>query len=689
MAIILPACRRFLPCALAAICAAAGRAPQSRIVDAPDARSSVVLRGSAHPLAQARYAAGPLDGTTVLHGISLNFAPSPAQQAELDELLRELQDPVSPNYQAWLTPAEFDRRFGLSPADLAKVQDWLRGQGFAIDEATPLRVRFGGSVAQVEAAFQTRMQHYRLGGEMHFAYAGELSLPAALSSVVAGVDHLDDFRPKPRLAPAQPRFTSSISGNHYLVPDDFATIYDLKALYSAGIDGAGRKIAVVGQSAILVQDVRNFRSNSGLAANDPVMVLVPNTGASTVNESSGDENESDLDVEWSGGVAPAATIEFVYVGNSSNSSVFDALTYAIDQQIAPLISISYGNCEANFPNGQYSGIETELQKANALGETVFVASGDSGAADCDYPTSPGQTVSYASHGLAVDYPASSVYATGVGGTEFNDAPASTYWSSANDAGNGSALSYIPEMAWNDTFNSANSSHDLSASGGGVSTLFGKPSWQTGTGVPQDGRRDVPDVALPASNYHDQYLYCTSDASNNTTCVNGFRMADSTLTAAGGTSFGAPTFAGIIALVSQKLGANGLGNINPTLYQLAASTTNVFHDITSGNNQVCTTAGSDCASAGVIGYVAGTGYDLTTGLGSVDAANLANAWSTAGSGGGSSSGGSSSGSSSSGGTSAGSGSGGGGSSSSGGGAWSPLFILLLAGLGLMRRPGRVA
>ena len=191
--------------------------------------------------------------------------------------------------------------------------------------------------------------------------------------------------------------------------------------------------------------------------------------------------------------------------------------------------------------------------------------------------------------------------------------------------------YIPEMAWNDTTTSS-----LSAGGGGASSIFGKPSWQAGTGVPADGKRDVPDIALNASNAHDPYLICSQDYFNSanppinaTSCTTGFRASDQSFAAIGGTSAGAPTFAGILALINQATSSNGLGNVNPMLYSLAAnnSQNHAFHDIASGDNKVpCTTGTTDCpAGTTTIGFAAGAGYDQVTGLGSLDVANLIAAW----------------------------------------------------------------
>jgi hypothetical protein len=354
--------------------------------------------------------------------------------------------------------------------------------------------------------------------------------------------------------------------------------------------------------------------------------------------SSGDETEADLDLEWSGGIAPKATIKYVTVGNNKNFNVFDSLHYAITNNVAPVISISYGNCEANLSKSFVLTMQQWAQQANSQGQTISGPSGDDGAADCD------SKVSSATHGLAVDVPASIPEVTGVGGSEFTGDAAATvsngcsaatqYWNTSCSATSGaSALSYIPEDTWNDPV----SSQGFSSSGGGASIIFGKPSWQSGTSVPSDGKRDVPDIALSASPFHDSYLICSQDyfdsatpPVNLTSCTTGFRASDGqALEGIGGTSAGAPTFAGIIALINQATSSNGLGNVNPMLYSLYAnnSVSHAFHDVTSGTNKVpCTSGTKNCPSGTTtIGFTSGTGYDQVTGLGSLDVANLITAW----------------------------------------------------------------
>jgi Pro-kumamolisin, activation domain/Bacterial Ig-like domain (group 3) len=640
-----------LPFLASTLCFAA---QPDRILGPIDSSQKVTLKGNVHALAQARFDLGRTDASMLLHGVTLAFRPSAAQQADLNNLLAQQQDRSSPDYHKWLTPSQFADRFGMTQKDIAQVSAWLEAQSLTVTSVANSRnqISFEGTVAQVEAALGTEIHDYLVDGEIHFANTTNPLIPAALASSALGIAHLHNFTLKPRanvrrMSAADPEFTSYVSGNHFLAPGDFATIYNIQALYNAGIDGTGQKIALTGQSSINLNDVANFRSNSGLAANVPTLLLMPGTGTST--RCPGDETESDLDVEWSGAVAKNANVILVYTGLVSGDSctatkhisqfgAFDALQFAIDQNIAPVISNSYGECESPASSTDATTMQGWIQQANAQGQTVLSSSGDSGAADCDFQ------VKTASQGFAVDLPAAIPEVTGMGGTEFmgdakatltnGNADPTTYWSGTTGGTDtvSSALSYIPEMAWNDSAADIAAGGNISASGGGASIFFSKPSWQTGTGVPADGKRDVPDLALNASVDHDGYLFCSEDGANGAiapSCVSGFRVSSGgNLTVVGGTSAAAPTFAAIVALLNQQLGAFGLGNINPNLYSLAASNPTAFHDATTGNNIVpCTSGSTNCPATSPFqyGFSAGAGYDQVTGLGSIDANALFAAW----------------------------------------------------------------
>lgn len=610
--------------------------PSARLSTAIENSSRMTISGSLQPLVKSHTSSGQVPSSTKLQGISMVFSRSAAQEADLKALVTAQQTPGSSSYHQWLTPDQFAARFGMASSDLETIESWLEQQGFSVDRVarSKNRITFSGTAGQVGSAFGTQLNYYTVGGKKIFAPASDLTIPAALFSVVQSVGNLTSLRPKPhhvnvkslRLA-TKSNFTSSESGDHYLSPADIRTIYDITAAYNAGYTGTGQSIAVVGQSSIALSDIENFQSAASLTTKDPTLVLVPDSGSAAIV--SGDESESDLDLEWSGAIAKGATIYFVYVGNNSNYSVWDSIEYAVDTRVAPIISISYGACETELDSSDKSALESILEQAASQGQSVIAASGDDGSTDCYEDT---DLTASQREALAVDYPASSPYVTGIGGTEFSGdtSDSSAYWESASGSDViSSALKYIPEEAWNDD----SSTDGIGSGGGGKSSLFSKPSWQTGvSGIPSDGMRDVPDISLDASADHDGYLICSSDETETGitgSCSNGFRNASAYLTVFGGTSFGAPIFSGMLAILNQKLNSTGQGVINSTLYAMASDSTtyaSAFHDVTSGSNK-CTAGSSYCDSAGESEYAATTGYDQATGLGSVDFDELLTNWPT--------------------------------------------------------------
>ncbi|MBS1783885.1 MAG: hypothetical protein JST24_00495 [Acidobacteria bacterium] len=585
-----------------------------------DDQARVTLRETAPAATRNLAPEGFVDGTHPMEQMILSLKMSPEAQLRLNALSVAQQDPTSPYFHRWLTPEQFGALFGASQADLDAVATWLMGQGFTVDGIANgrLAITFSGTAAQVQQAFRTTMKTYRVGGVLRQANATDLSLPEALSGLVSGVVSLTNiprkamntgFRPAPEelRAPAKgsnPSYTSSSTGKHYVAPGDFATIYNLKPLYNAGIDGTGTTIAIVGRSNIVLSDIAAFRSNFGLPANQPTVVL---NGADPGTSDSGELGEAMLDAEWSGAVAKGATIKFVVTKSTSTTDGVDASAqYIVDHANtlgATVMSTSFGSCESDMGTAENTFYTNLWQQAATEGVTSFVSAGDAGAAGCN-----GGSDSTGS-GAAVSGLASTPYNVCVGGTEFNDGGlSSSYWAATNDADKSSAVSFIPEMAWNEsngtTDPAGNAGDGLWSTGGGVSMIYAKPSWQVATGVPADGKRDCPDVSLTASSY-DGYLV----VQGGSTYV------------VGGTSASSPAFAGIMALIVQKNGLRGQGNANPRLYELGKAQygsggTAVFHDTTVGNNTV----------PGVTGFTTGTGYDLATGLGSVDATALVNAWS---------------------------------------------------------------
>lgn len=599
---------RYFLGAISLLCCFAGGllAQRARITEAVNNARRVRLSGHIHPLAKAELDRGPVDASLPLASLNLILKPSANQQTELQQLLAAQQNPASPDYHRWLTPEQYADQFGASSDDIGKLTEWLGQQGFHVTAVARARnwISFSGTAGQVSSAFGTQIDRYQINGQTHFANATEPSIPEAFAVVVQSIRGLSDFRMKPLLKPrsssllTRPAYTSS-SGNHYLSPDDFATIYDLKPLYNAGINGAGQKLVVAGQTQINISDIEQFRSQFNLPANDPQLMLVPNTRDPGI--SSNDLPEADLDLELSGAAAPNASITFLY-----SDDVMNAAQYAIDQDMAPVLSISYGSCEIETPTSDALTFQSWAQQGNAEGITWVAASGDSGGADC---IAPGDD---SDGGPSVDVPASIPEVTGMGGSEFNEGYAQ-YWSTTNNVNSGSALSYIPEMVWNDS-----TPDNPAAGGGGASAIFTKPSWQTGAGVPNDNARDVPDLSLSASPEHDGFMVYTGGQQQ----------------IYGGTSVASPSFAGIATLLNQYLVSNGvqsspgLGNVNPKLYALAQTASGAFHDIVTGNNIVAVTCGfrtRNCTS-GSFGFNAGPGYDQATGLGSIDVQALFSAWS---------------------------------------------------------------
>jgi len=554
------------------------------------------LPGNRHPLARPEFDAGPVAADLAMQNLVLVLESSPAQQAELDALLVAQRNPASPYYHQWLTPAQYADYFGASYEDIQRIANWLQSYGMRIDEvaASHRSITFSGTAAQVERAFSTTMRSYRVNGAAHIANAIDPSIPGAFSPVVGGVLSLHDFALHAMHSELRAPVAQVTYGNaHYITPGDLAVIYNANPLYTQGIDGTGQSVAVVARSNIKVSDVHAFRTMFGLPVNDPQVIVNGAVDPGTSNSS--ELTEATLDAEYAGALARKAAVKFVTSASTATSDgIYLSAQYIVNQNLAPVMTTSFGSCEAAMGAAENSFISALWQQAAAQGITVLVSAGDSGAAGCDSPSS-----SSALYGAGVNGLCSTPYELCVGGTEFNDtANPSQYWSAANSTANdASALGYIPESVWNES----GPSLGLWAGSGGRSAVYNKPAWQAAPGVPADGKRDVPDLSLTAAG-HDGYMII----------MNGMQFL------VGGTSASTPTMAGILALVVQSTGVRQ-GLANPTLYTLATRQGNagaaVFHDITSGNNTV----------PGVTGFSATAGYDLASGLGSVDASALVSHW----------------------------------------------------------------
>ncbi|HEY4902071.1 MAG TPA: Ig-like domain repeat protein [Candidatus Sulfotelmatobacter sp.] len=656
----------------------------SLITQPVDEHQLIVLKGNVHPLARPQSDLGTAPASLPMQRMLLVLKRSPEQESALRKLLDDQQDKHSPSYHKWLTPEQYGNQFGPSDSDMQAITGWLQSHGFQLGAPSRGRtvLEFSGSASQVQDAFHTTIHKYVVSGEEYWSNADDPSIPTALTPAIAGVRSLNNFPKKPmnvlagvgeqdpktgKIHPAQPLITfpsgcdenNSVSDycSNWLGPYDFATIYDVLPLWNAGIDGTGVTVAIVGESDIQMSDVQAFRSFFGLPANNPVFVLNgPDPGIQA------DESEADIDVQWSGAVAKGATIDFVISQSTETTSGTDlSAVYIVENNLAAVMSESYGECELGLGTTGNQFYNTLWQQASAQGITVLISAGDGGSAGCDNfdASSPAP----AQYGLQVSGYASTPYNVAVGGTDFNDFnDPGTYWSTINNpTTQESALKYIPESTWNDSctnalwemFSQLSTNPETNcnnpnlndviivAGSGGVSKCttpsgstpsscaggYARPSWQTGSGsFSADAKRDIPDVSLFASNGFVGHAYVVCDADAQGACPSSF-------VGFGGTSVSSPAFAGIMALVNQKTGERQ-GNANYVLYKLAAQQPSAFHDVTVGTNAVpCATGSPNCTttiagdSYGILsGYNAAAGYDLATGLGSVDANNLVTKWS---------------------------------------------------------------
>ncbi len=573
---------------------------------------TIVLRGNVNPLAQPQADYGFADPARPMDRIILTLKTSPSRQAALDRLLAEQQDPTSPRFHHWLSPEEFGRRFGPSRTDLATITRWLQSQGFTIDEVAKGRlwINFSGTVAEVESAFRTQIHRYYVAGVMHHANAVDPSIPKALAGVVAGIVSLDDFPRQAmnmgfqKLSPQDaaavyakygkiaPQWSGTANGTAgvYASPIDWATIYDANASYSANGTGTGVTIGIVGRTNPGTTNWSTFRSVLGLPVNTPTIIV---NGTNPGDLGAGEDGEADLDAEWSGGVAPGATVKFVASKSTTSTDGVDlSAQYIVNNNIADVMSTSFGSCESAMGSAENTFYNNLWSQAASQGITACISTGDSGPAGCAAGSATTGSGQSGVNGLA-----STPYDIAVGATQLSNS--SSYWNAS-----GAATGYIPETPWNES-GTVSGGSGLWSTSSGASSTYAKPSWQSAPGVPSASHRYLPDVCLDGSDmFFGNYgmLVYTQGAMATT----------------GGTSAASPSFAGLMALVVQKYGRQG--NANTKLYQLGTAQYNgtgpaVFHDITSGNNNV----------PGLTGFTAATGWDEVTGLGTVDVDALVNNW----------------------------------------------------------------
>jgi hypothetical protein len=625
---------------------------QPLITQAIDESNLTVLTGNTHPLALPQFDLGLATATLPMNRMELVLKRSPMQEHVLRTLLDNQQDRRSANYHKWLAPEEFGKQFGPTDGDIQIVTAWLQSHGFQVGTTKGRTVlEFSGSASQVQEAFHTAIHRYVVNGEEHWANASDPSIPTALTPAVAGILTLHNFLKKPALimntkpgagkirAGKRPALTFS-DGSHGVAPADFATIYNSNPLLTevpTAINGTGVTIGVVARSNLYSvdsanEDITEFRSDFLLTGGSFNVVL---NGPDPGDLGGGDEDEATLDATWSGAVAPGANIDFVVSASTNTADGTDlSEIYIVENNLADVMTESFSSCEGVTTSSEAAGISLLAEQAAAQGITYFVSTGDSGAEGCDNP----DTETIATQPVSVNVLAATPFNVAVGGTQFDDtADPTKYWAATN-TNQESALSYIPEDVWNDScLASSTCTANISAGGGGASVFFSKPSWQAGVdGIVNDNARDLPDVSLSADP-NDGYVVC----------VEGSCAPDSTgnfsIFLVGGTSASAPSFAGVMALVDQQMGGLRQGQADYILYKLATveeptttpaptcnasntttlpAATCVFNDVTSGNNAVPGEVNYATPSAQ---YQATSGYDMATGLGSVNITNLVNQW----------------------------------------------------------------
>ncbi|MGC2402365.1 MAG: S53 family peptidase [Acidobacteriaceae bacterium] len=681
----------------------AGSAAAPRIVDAVDENSLVTLPHQTHPLASPKFDRGAVEDSLPMEHMYLQLKRSAEQEAALEQQIQDLQDPHSGKYHQWLTAEQLGANYGPSQQDIDTVVSWLSSHGMTVNmvHKSGMVIDVSGTAGQINEAFHTQMHSYVVNGTSHVANASDPQIPAALAPVVAGFVSLNGFLPKPAVMKPKKQFTFPCTGcpdgfdgqtQYDESPADLAIIYNVAPLYTAKqpITGKGQTVVVLEETDVNPADVATFRKAfiptrfTGTFAQ-----IHPGTGCADPGLN-GAEGEAALDAEWAGAVAADATVELASCADTlTNFGPFIAAQNLLDLPTPPpIMSLSYLGCEVDQgPGPSGNGFINALwQQAASEGVSVFVAAGDNGAAGCD----DFDTAEWAISGVAANGLASTPYDVATGGTDFLDTylgQNSTYWASSNIPIGLSAKSYIPEIPWNDSCGSnvlytyagykdgltfCNSTLgsgflNIVAGSGAPSLIYPKPYWQTNVvGVPNDGKRDLPDVSLFASNgfWNHAILLCMSDAAQGGAPCDYTNAVDTFFNSAGGTSFTAPQFASIQALINQKAGAPQ-GNPDPIFYGLARSqfgtssdpnetTLNscnstagnkvgsscVFQDVTLGTTTVPCFGPNGCYDPsfpngfGLLStstttlqqaYPTTTGWDFATGLGTVNVTNLVNSW----------------------------------------------------------------
>ena len=572
--------------------------------------SDVVIVPASKPVVNpAVTMTGAVAANSPLNRMLLLLSSSPAQQRALNIELQSQQNPASSEYHHWFTPPKFADKYGNSAADVAAVAGWLQSQGFQVAALPAGRgwIEFSGTAAQVEQAFHTQINSIVITGKSRAVLAGDISVPAALAPLVRGLVSLDGSLSTPALTVPQALNVSaselaaetSLSRTQALTPGLIAPLLQLDALHAENVLGAGETIAIAARSNIRSEDVDSFRAAFSLSAN-PVQVILNGADPGLTP----DQGEATMAASWAGVAAPAAKVLLVPAATTTATDGVDlSLAAIVDQVLARTVAVGFSSCEAALSATHQAFYSALYQQAAAEGIAIVASTGDSGPAACHAAGSDVRVTT----GYAVNALASTPWNAAVGVAAFGNA--------GPQAGVNGLAAWSP----------ASETEPAYASGGGNSTLYAAPYFQPNIQDALQAKssaaryRQLPDVALPTAIDADGnrgLAFCLGDSTSGAGC---------TLVRSGGSSAAAAIFAGIGALIAEKNGAQG--NLAPGLYGLSRQS-GVFNDVKQGSGQLWCAAGSPgCDAAEQIGFAASEGYDLTTGLGAVNAHALVTLWAT--------------------------------------------------------------
>ncbi|MCU1363662.1 MAG: hypothetical protein JWM55_1490, partial [Acidimicrobiaceae bacterium] len=517
---------------------------------------------------------------------SFDLALAEQHRGQLNSFIADLSNPSSPYFHHFLTPAQYARRFGATASTVSAVRTYFAGYGLRVGDLSTGHnlLRVVGTTTQIARAFDAPVQTVRLAGgvlDAHFAAAA--SLPQAIAKDVTAVAGLSTVAPESTNASAThgvaiagtcPAAGSSTgttpnSVGGYTVQQQ-AALYGLNSEWTAGNTGVGQTIGVYELATYNASNVSTYDACYGLT---PTITSINVDGGPTQSDNADNApDEATLDVEEASALAPGAALE-VYQGTQNGAGPTDIYSEIASQDTATIVTTSWGVCEA-ATNGSAQVEQLIFEEMAAQGQTLVAAAGDEGSSDCK-GVQGGSTSA-----LAVDDPASQPYVTGVGGLAVNN------------------IDPLSESVWNDQCTSSN----CGAGGGGTSTLWSRPSWQSAPGIAAGGTmRLVPDLSVmgdPSTGFIQYYTGAGSGLCQHS-CSGGWGGI-------GGTSIGAPLVSSLIAVAAQACGVSRLGFVNPSLYAMAATG---YVDVTSGNNDLYNVAQ----------YNATAGYDEASGLGSPDGA----------------------------------------------------------------------